>query len=78
MHGGAAPQVKAKAMDRLLAIQFPAIARLAELVAQKEYPSTAMQAVKDVLDRTLGKPVESLALSGADGGPLVVRHELAE
>lgn len=62
MHGGAAPQVQEKAMDRLLALQAPAIARLAELVAQKEYPSTAMAAVKDVLDRTVGKPLEQVAM----------------
>jgi hypothetical protein len=78
MHGGGAPQVQAKAMDRLLAIQFPAIARLAELVSQREYPSTAMAAVKDVLDRTMGKPVESLELTGAKGEPLTIRHELSE
>lgn len=70
-HGGAAPQVKAKAQERLLAIQFPAIARLAQLVEQVEYPSTAMAAVKDVLDRTMGKPVESLELSGNQDKPLV-------
>lgn len=78
MHGGGAPQVKAKAMDRLLAIQFPAIARLAELVEQKEYPSTAMAAVKDVLDRTMGKPVESLELTGAEGGAVEVLFKWRE
>ena len=61
-HGGAAPQVKAKAMDRLRALQYPAISRLAELIAQTEFPSTAMAAVKDALDRTLGKPAETVAL----------------
>jgi hypothetical protein len=72
-HGGGAPQVKAKAQERLLAIQMPAIARLAELVAQVEYPSTAMAAVKDVLDRTMGRPVESLELTGANQGPVEIR-----
>jgi hypothetical protein len=62
-----------KAAERLLAIQLPAIARLAELVEQVEYPSTAMAAVKDVLDRTMGKPVESLELTGANAGPVEVR-----
>jgi hypothetical protein len=75
-HGGGAPQVKAKAMDRLLAIQFPAIARLAELVAQKEYPSTAYAAVRDVLDRTMGKPAESVAV--AHSGGIKIVHELPE
>lgn len=70
MHGGGAPQVRAKAMDRLMALQHPAIDRLMELVNQQEYPSTAYAAVKDVLDRTMGKPVESLELTGAQGGPV--------
>lgn len=61
-HGGAAPQVKAKAMERLMALQSPAISRLAELIAQTEFPSTAMAAVRDALDRTLGKPAESVSL----------------
>lgn len=61
MHGGAAPQVIAKAEERLKALIHPAIARLAELVAQKEFPSVAIAAVKDVLDRNgmLGKAKES-------------------
>jgi hypothetical protein len=71
-HGGAAPQVKQKALDRLMALQHPAIDRLASLVAQTEFPSTAYQAVRDVLDRTMGKPAESLALTGAEGKPLEI------
>lgn len=69
-HGGAAPQVKAKALERLMALQHPAITRLGQLVDQTEFPSTAMAAVKDVLDRTMGKPVESVELTGAGGGPV--------
>ena len=64
MHGGAAPQVIASAQQRLLAIQFPAIARLATLVEQTDYPSTAYQASRDVLDRTLGKPKETTEHTG--------------
>lgn len=69
-HGGSAPQVQFNARQRLLEMQQPAMARLAQLVDQQEYPSTAYQAVKDVLDRTMGKPADSLAITGADGGPL--------
>lgn len=60
MHGGGAPQVKRKAEERLRELIDPAITRLAELVAQKEFPSVAIAAVKDVLDRNgaLGKAVE--------------------
>lgn len=61
MHGGAAPQVIAAAEERLKALVDPAITRLAELIAQKEFPSVAIAAVKDVLDRNgqLGKAKES-------------------
>lgn len=60
MHGGKAPQVKAKAEERLLALQHPAIDRMGQLIEQTEFPTVAYQASRDVLDRTLGKPTESL------------------
>lgn len=63
MHGGAAPQVRAKAIERLNAYQDRAIDRLFGLVEQQEYPSTAYQAVRDVLDRTMGKPAETVAMN---------------
>lgn len=70
MHGGAAPQVKAKALERLEAYQDRAIDRLFTLVDQVEYPSVAIAAVKDVLDRTMGKAAETMAITGKDGGPV--------
>jgi hypothetical protein len=73
MHGGAAPQVKLAAMQRLEAFQHKAIDRLMQLAEQKEYPSTAFAAVRDVLDRTMGKPSERVELTGAGGKPLEVR-----
>jgi hypothetical protein len=59
-HGGGAPQVQAKAEERLKALIHPAITRLHELIAQTEYPSVAIAAVKDALDRNgqLGKAAE--------------------
>lgn len=63
MHGGAAPQVAAKALDRLLQFQPKAIKRLFELVEQREYPSTALAAVKDVLDRTEGRATEKVEMN---------------
>jgi hypothetical protein len=62
-HGGSAPQVKQKAEERLKALIEPAITRLAELIAQKEFPSVAIAAVKDALDRNgaLGKARESIS-----------------
>ncbi len=59
MHGGAAPQVKAAGLARLQEFQGRAIDRLFGLVNQETYPSTAYQAVRDVLDRTMGKPTET-------------------
>src|SRR6185503_18633156 len=44
-HGGAAPQVQLAALERLRQLQDPAIVRLAELIVQKEFPSTSMAAV---------------------------------
>jgi hypothetical protein len=60
MHGGGAPQVKAKAMERLMALQNPAIDRLAKLIDQEEFPTVAYAASRDILDRTIGKPGENL------------------
>lgn len=72
MHGGAAPQVQAKAQDRLLALQVPAIARIGELIAQKEYPSTAFAAAKYTIDQTMGTPVEAVRMEHSGGVKLVV------
>jgi hypothetical protein len=76
MHGGAAPQVKKAALERLMAYQDRALDRLFGLVDQTEYPSTAYQAVRDVLDRTMGKPAESVAVQHS--GALRMIHELPE
>lgn len=61
-HGGGAPQVQLKAEERLLALRVPAVIRLEELMNQKEFPSVAIAAVKDVLDRDgkLGKAKETI------------------
>lgn len=75
-HGGRAPQVKEAALARLLRLQHPAIGRLEDLMNQKEFPSTAYQAVRDVLDRTMGKPAESVAV--AHSGGLTITHEVPQ
>lgn len=59
-HGGAAPQVRLKAAERLVAYQDRAIDRLFELAEQTTFPSTAFAAVRDVLDRTMGRAKEQL------------------
>jgi hypothetical protein len=62
-HGGAAPQVAAKARDRLMALQAPAIETLAFLMKKRgQFPSTAYAAARDVLDRTEGKAKETIDL----------------
>lgn len=60
-HGGAAPQVMAKAEERLKALIHPAITKLGKLIEQDQFPSVSYQAVRDALDRDgkLGKPKES-------------------
>lgn len=64
MHGGGAPQVKAKALERLMALQHPAIDTLAFLMKQRAtFPSTAYAAARDVLDRTEGKAREQVDLN---------------
>ena len=63
IHGGAAPQVRLAAKERLAELVDPAIDRLRELILQTEFPSTAYAAVKDVLDRTGFKPEDKMNLS---------------
>lgn len=63
LHGGSAPQVQLKAQERLNAMEIPALIRLDELMHQREFPSVAIAAVKDALDRIRGKAHESLAVS---------------
>lgn len=76
MHGGAAPQVKAAALERLMQYQDRAIDRLFGLVQQEQYPSTAYQAVRDVLDRTMGKPAEQQSVTHS--GKLIIQHVLGD
>ena len=60
IHGGAAPQVRRAARERLAMLVDPAITRLGELIAQTDFPSTAYAAAKDVLDRTGFKPTDKV------------------
>lgn len=58
IHGAGAPHVKAAAAARIEALRAPAIAYLAYLLGQREYPSAGLGAAKDVLDRVDGKAAE--------------------
>ena len=75
-HGGAAPQVQAKAQERLMRLQHPAIDRLEQLIGQTEFPTVAYAASRDVLDRTMGRPTESVAV--AHSGGITIQHEMPE
>lgn len=50
-HGGAAPQVKAKAEERIRALVDPALDRIARLIAAADTDSVGLAAAKDILDR---------------------------
>jgi len=45
-------------MERLRALQHPALDRIAKLIDQEQFPSVSYAASKDVLDRTLGRATE--------------------
>lgn len=80
MHGGSAPQVRQAARERLMALQPLAIQTLHNLMNRDEYPTVQLGAARDVLDRTEGKPHESVSVTGKDEGPLeiVIRKPWAE
>jgi hypothetical protein len=70
-HGGAAPHVQKKAVERLQALEHPAIDVLARFLTAPElatmfstmlHPSTVLNAAKIVLDRTGHKPTDKLEI----------------
>lgn len=65
-HGGSAPQVKAKAAKRLLAMVEPSIIRLEALVHQTEHMPTALGAIRTVLERAGTNPIGALKDASAD------------
>jgi hypothetical protein len=75
-HGGGAPQVQFKAMERLLALQPKAVGRMEALIDQEAFPTVAYAAARDVLDRTMGKPKETQALEHSGG--ITITHEMPE
>ncbi len=79
MHGGAAPQVKAAAefrvMEHYRALQPKCVAVVETLLGRDEYPTVQIAAVREVMDRTEGRATESVAITGADGGPVVFKWQ---
>lgn len=61
MHGGSAPQIRAAAQARLLAMVDPALGKLAKLIQSKADP-VALGAVKDILDRAGLKAIERVEI----------------
>jgi len=73
VHRGNAPQVRAKAQERLISAAVPAVAALRKaLRAGGPQLSSAVAAARDILDRVLGQPGWSLEVTGADGGDVGV------
>ena len=60
VHGGAAPQVRAKARERLLALVDPALCELDKLLRKAKMEPVRMAAVKDILDRCGYKPTDEV------------------
>lgn len=75
-HGGSAPQVKAKAQQRLLAAADDAAAVLVQIIMDKKSPANVrVQAIKDLLDRAGLKPVEQVEITTLDES--VIDREIA-
>ena len=81
LHGGAAPQVIAKAQERLDRLaDGPAIEALAELVSPqmvKQFPSTALGASRYLVDRKHGMPTERVEVTDTTGERLEQAREAA-
>jgi hypothetical protein len=72
-HGGASPQAKQKAQERLLALEPRAVRVLGTLLDRDDAPHVQLAAVKDVLDRTMGKAPQAVDVSGPASGPIEFR-----
>ncbi len=75
VHGGAAPQVKRKAAERLRDLQDPAITALEDALRPTEDTRDRIRAATEVLNRTGLVPGVKLQHVGEDGGPVRVAHE---
>lgn len=70
IHGGGAPQVKQSASERLASFVDPALSQLIRIVQTGDSDAVQLAAIKDVLDRAIGKPADKQQISGPDGGPI--------
>lgn len=63
VHGGSAPQVRAKARERLLGAVDEILGELLRLAKAAESESVRVAAIKDILDRAGFKPSERIEIS---------------
>ncbi len=70
MHGGAAPQVKKSAHERLAEMVDPLLTELFRIAQSGDSDAVRLAAVKDALDRAGYKTNSRLELTGKDGGPI--------
>ena len=64
VHGARAPQVKAKAEDRIRALVDPSLNRIARTIADDQNPALALAAARDILDRAGYKATEKIQSDG--------------
>lgn len=79
-HGGSAPQVRQKAMERILAAADPAAAELIRIAKEGEQESVRVRAITDLLDRAGVGEARKLAVEIAAvwSPPTVEEAERAE
>jgi hypothetical protein len=63
-HGGLAPQVQAKAEDRIRALVDPSLNRIARAIADDANPQLALAAARDILDRAGYKATDKVQTDG--------------
>jgi len=78
-HGGASPQAKNAARERLNDLVDPAISSLKKVLERaidSEDYAAVVRAAISILDRTGYHPSQSVELTGKDGGPIQSEHLL--
>lgn len=77
-HGGSAPQVKAKAQQRLEAAALHAAGYLVRAVdPTRDVDMVGLRAADSILDRTLGKAGQTVTHRGDSSSPLKIVHEFS-
>lgn len=69
-HGGRAPLAMLSAQERLAQMVDPALTALRKLVDEADADSVRLSAIKDILDRHMGRAKQAIDLTTA-GQPLI-------